>query len=353
MGILIGALLMVGATSGYAAVKQYLLTEASYPIYVDGTAYSDKEKPVLNYNGSTYVPLAKLGDITGVNYTWNESLKRVEIATGLTKGTATNSKPVTDPKALSTIDGKGKYAGYKQLQGYTDSDQYSIYFKGNAKSYSVKTEDLRGINLSEIITWKHDGKTYKTSKKDLHAFFVDTAKFKNFLGYTDYTFTDAWYSDTFGDVYTEWAKGFGYENEAARWVQKYFDQTNPSSGSITTLTPDTEFVPVDEPMKEPTIEEVIEGINKLTESQLSSEEREFLSTWISQNELKNKYSISASLSIESIDFYKIDRIFKIENVPSQLESEKVMTGNGIRYQYIDKDKVIYFNRADLKEQGII
>lgn len=70
---------MVGATSGYAAVKQYMLTDASYPIFVNGAEYVDAERPILNYEGSTYVPLAKLGDITGVNYKWNEKLKRVEI----------------------------------------------------------------------------------------------------------------------------------------------------------------------------------------------------------------------------------------------------------------------------------
>ncbi|MFF2886625.1 stalk domain-containing protein [Paenibacillus sp. NPDC057967] len=78
-GAVIGALLMVGTTAGYAAVKQYVLTEASYPIFVNGTKYEDKQKPILNYGGSTYVPLANLGDLTGVNYQWNEAKKRVEI----------------------------------------------------------------------------------------------------------------------------------------------------------------------------------------------------------------------------------------------------------------------------------
>jgi hypothetical protein len=79
IGAIAGALLMVGASAGYAAVKQYMLTEASYPIYVNGAKYEDAERPILNYEGSTYVPLAKLGDITGVDYKWNEAQKRVEI----------------------------------------------------------------------------------------------------------------------------------------------------------------------------------------------------------------------------------------------------------------------------------
>jgi len=92
-GVVIGALLMVGATAGYAAVKQYILTEASYPIYVNGSKYSDAESPILNYKGSTYVPLAKLGDITGVNYKWNEKAKRVEI---VVPGLSTQQKVYSD-----------------------------------------------------------------------------------------------------------------------------------------------------------------------------------------------------------------------------------------------------------------
>ncbi|QTH44966.1 hypothetical protein J4772_11505 [Cohnella sp. LGH] len=78
-GIIIGALLMIGATAGYAAVKQYVLTEAPYPVYVNGVKYANAEYPILTHEGSTYVPLAKLGDITGVNYKWNAAQKRVEI----------------------------------------------------------------------------------------------------------------------------------------------------------------------------------------------------------------------------------------------------------------------------------
>ncbi|GIQ70767.1 hypothetical protein DUZ99_01980 [Xylanibacillus composti] len=81
-GAVIGALLVTGATAGYAAVKQYVLTDAPYPIIVNGVEYKDAERPILNLEGSTYVPLAKLGDLTGVDYTWNAELHRVEINTG-------------------------------------------------------------------------------------------------------------------------------------------------------------------------------------------------------------------------------------------------------------------------------
>ena len=80
-GIVVGATLMLGSTVFADQIKQYILTAASYPIFVNGKEFKDEASPILNYEGSTYVPLAKLGDLTGVNYKWNESLKRVEIDT--------------------------------------------------------------------------------------------------------------------------------------------------------------------------------------------------------------------------------------------------------------------------------
>jgi hypothetical protein len=79
---LVGSALTLSATVGAAAVKQYILTEVAYPVVVNGKEFKDPAAPILNYEGSTYVPLAKLGDITGVNYKWNEAAKRVEIVTG-------------------------------------------------------------------------------------------------------------------------------------------------------------------------------------------------------------------------------------------------------------------------------
>lgn len=68
------------ATPAYGAVKQYVLTEFSHPVIVDGVQYKDKQNPILVYNGRTYIPLAKIGDLTGINYQWNAVKKQVEIS---------------------------------------------------------------------------------------------------------------------------------------------------------------------------------------------------------------------------------------------------------------------------------
>lgn len=83
--IIIGIAIGVSITSmpTFAnTVKSYLLTKVSYPIIVNGEEYSDEELPVLNYQGSTYIPLRAVGDLLGSNVEWNGELGRVEIGEG-------------------------------------------------------------------------------------------------------------------------------------------------------------------------------------------------------------------------------------------------------------------------------
>ncbi|MFB6364244.1 stalk domain-containing protein [Paenibacillus elgii] len=104
-GILIGSVLTMTATAGAAAVKQYILTEVAYPIVVNGKEYKDAAAPILNYEGSTYVPLAKLGDLTGVSYKWNDAAKRVEIVTGVASGNETTQVRDLHPEAAAGTKG--------------------------------------------------------------------------------------------------------------------------------------------------------------------------------------------------------------------------------------------------------
>lgn len=78
LGIMIGAAL-TAAVPAYGAGKQYVLTLFERPLVVNGVKYADQANPILNYNGKTYIPLAKIGALTGVEYQWNSSKKQVEI----------------------------------------------------------------------------------------------------------------------------------------------------------------------------------------------------------------------------------------------------------------------------------
>ena len=360
IGFIVGCVLSMSATAFAAPVKQFILTKITYPILVNGVEYADEQLPALNYEGNTYIPLAKIGDLLGVDYRWNAEKKRVEIGETPDDVDVPDSQTAVESgDSLYVTDGQGAYAGFKMLHGYEGEDQYQIYFKGDANRYQTAIEDLRGINLKEIITWEYDGVTRKNTRSELYSFFADTAWFRNNLkGVTQYTLTNEWFMDVFGDVYMDWATGIGFSSDAARWVEKYFEQTGQiSNTSNVTLTPDTKFEVIDEQPQAFTTEEIIERINRATEQKLADYAEQFLKEWIGADELESKHNIIVVHSDDMIELRKdSETIFSIRDVP-YLIGNNIYTGNGVRYRETSGNDYLpyglYFSREDLINAGII
>lgn len=73
---------MLAVPTFAVSVKQYVLVQAGYPVYVNGQEYTSGEQPILNYQGSTYIPMRSVGDILGADVQWNSELQRSEITYG-------------------------------------------------------------------------------------------------------------------------------------------------------------------------------------------------------------------------------------------------------------------------------
>jgi len=382
IGILIGFAMSIAATAYAETAKQFILTKVTYPIFVNGVEYKDEKLPALNYEGNTYIPLAKIGDILGVDYRWNAEKRRVEIGEPVkddqpAANSAANKAVSYDGYELYVTDGTGKYAGYKMLHGYPGQDKYQIYFQGDERSYHTTIEDLRGINLNERITWRYGGRTYTNTRSELYSFFADTTWFRNNLkDITDYTLTEEWFLDVFGDVFLDWAEGIGYSTEAASWVEKYFRQTAERDPNMpfVTLTPDAAVVTVgNNQPEEPSVDDIIRDIENLyrKDQLLTEEEKKFHADWISRKELEEEYGIRA---VEYIDpdgvqlwlrryneqTRRNETIYKIYNfqMKGYVEWGQILSGSGIRYQYYEGNPDLlngglYFNRQDLKNAGII
>ena len=98
--LLIGLTIGVILTSTVFAqpAKEFVLRLAEYPILVKGELYVDDELPFLNYEGSTYVPLRAVSEMLGVEISWNESLRRVEIGEEKTQTPPPPKPPEPEPE---------------------------------------------------------------------------------------------------------------------------------------------------------------------------------------------------------------------------------------------------------------
>lgn len=253
--------------------------------YVDG---SEVNLPVSAkvIGGTTMVPIRFVAESARSEVQWDGSSKTINI-------TLNNYEVTTaDSDGFYVVKGTGEHSGYMELKGYPDEDKYRIYFKGDASSYHVTYDDLRGIDLNEIIAWESNGENYQSKRSDLYVYFSDTTWFRNNLnGITDYTLTTEWFMDTFGDTYSEWSRGLlGYSSEASRFVQDYFEQTSPSGKGNVTLTPDAEFEVIgedpNEVFKEQGEEASLDFLNKQIEAAKITE------TWIDEDTLYRKADIS-------------------------------------------------------------
>ena len=128
LGIVIGAVLML-STSLYAnTVTQFILVNARYPIMVDGDLY-DGDLPILNYEGSTYVPLRALSELLNVNISWNEALRQVEISHGTpTENQAFRNITVSGSQGNYVVSGEARV--FEATVQYEVEDGHFIYQEG-------------------------------------------------------------------------------------------------------------------------------------------------------------------------------------------------------------------------------
>ena len=78
IGIIIGAILFNIIPSFATTVKQYIAYESPYPMYVNGKEFKS-DLPILNYNGTTYIPLRAVSDILGVPLDFNGQIIKIGI----------------------------------------------------------------------------------------------------------------------------------------------------------------------------------------------------------------------------------------------------------------------------------
>lgn len=163
-------------------------------------------------------------------------------ANGETKFSIGASNEMVDVTKLYVVNGVGAYEHCKALKGYPGEERFQVYFQGDTYPNYITYEDLRGINLDEVIEWELDGKTVRHLRRDIYRMFSDSSQLHSRRpGYTG-QFSQEWNSKTFGHVYDEWFEGMAFSQDAQTLINHYFEYKNPNTLNVRDRFPDIKII---------------------------------------------------------------------------------------------------------------
>lgn len=186
VGFLLGTVL-TAALPISAAVQQYVLTPATYPIMVDGVELNDPDYPVLNYNGTTYLSLRKTAEAVDADLSWNDTKKQVEITSKKPDDVVSSENKKTEGK-VDEIDEKTEEKEYVKELETMNKNIYTtkvLYFnKGYGKNdrYSYEVVEYNGdifvpapvLSLVEGIEIENDGTNFYVKVPGKNRILVQT-----------------------------------------------------------------------------------------------------------------------------------------------------------------------------------
>ena len=196
--------------------------------------------PAVIVNSSTMVPVRFIAESTGYTVTWDQKNRSVLIGDTAVEGDILleSTELMANVYDLYSTDATGSYSGYKQLHGYPNEDEFSIYYKGTSSSNETTYEDNRGLNLNAVYRWSYNGVTYRNTRRELYGFFFDTARFSSNYAIDGGVLSSSWFESTFGQVYSDWMDTVGYSCDASHLVSKYLENLEGIHFRQQDLTPD-------------------------------------------------------------------------------------------------------------------
>lgn len=193
MGLLVGMLIF--SVIPVMAAETINVTPVDYEVFVNGTQYTDKDYPLLNYGGRTYIPLFKIGDLLHTDYLWNQEAKRVDIG-------AAQTFKVEDLKAAQNAEKLLVTLGH----GGANATTYAFEKVNGAWVEKYKMDGFVGRNGVTSSKKEGDGETpagvYGFSKP-----FGVADDPGALIPYTKLTSNDFWVDDVNSKYYNQWALG--------------------------------------------------------------------------------------------------------------------------------------------------
>lgn len=328
--------IVVGNTKGYVNSKQKTLELA--PSLVKNTVM---------------VPYKFIPQAIGVSVKWDSLNSRILIGKSELSSDVHMSyaDTVVHINNLYTVNGTGKYKGFRQLKGYPYESKFSIYFKESNESkgqiVSFETATVDKANLNQIVTWKYKGKSYRNKRSEIYNFFSGVSKLSSLVN--DGSYSLDWMSKTFGKVYDDWMFYQTVSGDASNIVEAFIDEERGITNSFKTepIPEPSHDVPTRQPGDLDGITEYSEtpednsssnGNNSLAKSDFDINYAKFREQWISEDDLKDEYNVYTWWNGNTIELsQRITELrYIIDNSPSSsFEPGKVyQSSGGIQFQYV-------------------
>lgn len=223
----------------YNGIKVYAPIGEEY-ILVDGVQVPNDTIAILK-NDRTYCPIRKVVEAFGFNVGWDSNTSSVVINSdtpisnpSLPSQDSATANQVPHPtlqSQYSVSEGSGKYAGYKILHGHPREGNYVVYFNitdnGSSTSKFISYDILNDEDFNEKFNWTYKGVTYTNTRGELYSYFSDCSSLMSYLdSYSQGEFNQAWFRNTFGQVYIDWLDRQIDSDYAEKQVDAYLEGRN-------------------------------------------------------------------------------------------------------------------------------
>lgn len=275
---------------------------------------------------------------------------------------------------LHSVNGSGEYSGYKKILGHPYSG-VDIYYKDEGNGFSSRTIN-NNYKPNEVVTWTYDGKTIKSSRKDVYDYINEVYNLSNGSNAITNQLKEA-----FGPIYSDWFHDQIIADNGYKIAEGYFKYSNGSAFDNSYAM--YEKIKNSEAFNEQMKKDAEEQTEKKAQEEKAETDyhkkieqfnAQYLNEWISVEQLKHDYYIYTTWSGNEINIFnaRTNETFSITGKSEQdIQEGKVYEGNGIKYQYVDemmypfpeaKDGTgvykinvqdLIFSKADLKRAGII
>lgn len=368
----------INGTNGDITIS---LQIGSTTAYVNGQPQTLVVAPTI-IDGTTMVPIRFVSESAGYDVIWNSETQSIQIENKNSNATSNNDDVIvasTPDEAiifatlpdgtvytyddLSTVDGTGKYSGYKKIVGDFFINEGDVYYRGDISDLDVVV-DFTQFYDDEIVSWTYKDDTYSDSEGNV----FDAFKKIHFAESITYS---PELSEILGDTYEKWIFTTQIASDIKPTVIAYIEysgdysepydmnqEINPDNFNQTTeivfeiiedaLAGDYEYANFNEQTGSNNNSSYT-TIDENTTAEVVTEE------WTSAGKLLSTYKVAPTRVEEGFAFQNFNGeiIYELYGSENEFTDGEEHYNNNIHFKYSDAKGQILFLTQDLIKNGII